>query len=298
MRDMEGDTTFVAGLGLVVEQLILKIVMKVPIRNASLDNTHVKSLADLVSCITQKDEQLLIDPQVVSQLFDLQLALSCNEEQVLPSDCLNVLEKMEKAATLPAPVEGTVAAEDTLTCSTPDGSCSNPAKTILQAIASCPSGKAIIESIRLSCRLRNQASALLVKMGSLKADFEILDGSTEFGESSVSTLKSLTTQLVAMKERLAKHPGNEKMFLALTVTCNRCVNRAAVWYQESVLVPHIQASSISLEKHAALSPLVEGDIEAIFASLRQEDHPLNQFLGMLYSLIRSHRFVSEGNICK
>ena len=294
MRDMEGDTTFVAGLGLVVEQLIQKIVMKVPFRNASLDDTHVKSLADLVSCITQKDEQLLLDPQVVSQLFDLQLALSCNEEQVLPSDCLNVLEKMEKAATLPAPVEGTVAAilED---CS---ASCSNPAKTILQAIASCPSGKAIIESIRTSCRLRNQASALLVKIGSLKADFEILDGSTEFGESSVSTLKSLTTRLVAMKERLAKHPGNEKMFLALTVTCNRCVNRAAVWYQESVLVPHIQASSISLEKHAALSPLVEGDIEAIFACLRQEDHPLNQFLGMLYSLIRSHRFVSEGNICK
>ena len=60
MRDMEGDTTFVAGLGLVVEQLILKIVMKVPIRNVSLDNTHVKSLADLVSCITQKDEQLLL----------------------------------------------------------------------------------------------------------------------------------------------------------------------------------------------------------------------------------------------
>ena len=290
MRDMEGDTTFVAGLGLVVEQLILKIVMKVPIRHVSLDNTHVKSLADLVSCITQKDEQLLLDPQVVSQLADLQLALSCNEEEVLPSECLKVLDKMEKAAALPAPVEGTVAAEDT--CSTPDGSCSNPAMTILQAIASCPSGKAIIESIRLSCRLRNQASAMLGKIGSLKADFEILDGSTEFGESSVGTLKSLTTRLVAMKGGLAKHPGNEKMFLALTATCTRCVNRAAVWYQESVLVPHIQASSISLEKHAALSPLVEGDIEAIFACLRQEDHPLIQFLGMLYSLIRSHRFVS------
>lgn len=280
------DSDFMKGLILTVQQMIVKLVMKLPVAGLQFDDQYLKIMNSIVVAIMAKDHLCVLPVHIMKQFLDLSNMLNCLASEVHPRECLRVLDCIEGGKADAETIDHESQSGKSETSHVPSShSCEQLAEScegssedliILRIFASCPQGLSFLHLVRAVCRKRLASKSLLVKMHDIKEVFHALQKEGFTQPDSMTKFQEQVAKYVSAKSSLQKVPENAALLKTLDRACEQVLGSAVTWHCNHVLVPHLESATQSIKDNRNLEPLPDFTIDTILSNLQNKEHPISK----------------------